>query len=594
MGRSFHFRGACAGRFRLLPFVPLSRLKFSHCFAAAALFASPTVAQEIVSPPVEAAGVSPEAAPAPVENAAGSSSTEAQPLEINPIVDPVAPRPSNGVNAGVNSGRDLPAPAPPLSRLFAAQISVNAGIISAQGTSENPVRLETSAGNLSALQIQLDTQKQEVEATGQVRLEREIITERRELRSRARPKTRYQEKARETLVGQNLRFNFKTRSGTLDSATIQLASLSISTDSLAINGQRYSTKNVILRPGALSEAERKIYGTPPFSIRAKSLEATVGGAPGTENVRVKGGGLYFKNTRILPIPTYVFQAGLRSGEDTSSNFSLTPDISFNSADRILLETRFAYALSATQPEKLFSFVDVGFSQRVGFRGGIGVESNLDVGRFVLRSQRSDVVETQLTNRIELDRKAELLYDSPAFATFPLPGGRRAGFTLGGSYGSYAERTIGQNSGEIDASRAQARLLFTTRLNSVDGPFLRLFATATRYGGMASHYNSRGFEVGYDGQLLPRVRGQISYRSASLSGQTPFRFDEIEIRRELRSTIDLQLSPRYLLPIDLRYDVSRRTFRDKSYGLLRSYKTFAYGVVYQTARRDLRLEVRQGF
>ena len=488
----------------------------------------------------------------------------------------------------------MPSPAPPLSRLFATDLSLNEGIIRAQGTSENPVRFETSAGTLTALQIQLDTQKQEVEASGEVRLEREILTQRRELRSRARPKSRFDETARETLTGQNLRFNFQTKIGTLDGALVQLASLSLSTGSLAINGQRYSAKNIVLRPGALSEADRKIYGTPPFNIRAKSLEATVGGAPGTENVRVKGGGLYFKNARLLPLPTYVFSRALSGGSDRESNFRVTPDLSFNSADQVLLETRFAYSLSAKQPEKLFSFLDVGFSQRVGFRGGVGVESNLSAGRFILRSLRSDVVETQLTNRIELDRKAELLYDSPAFATFALPGGRRAGFTVSGAYGSYLERSIGQNIGEVDASRAQARLLFTTRLRTVDGPFLRLFASTTRYGGIESRYNSRGFEVGYDGQLLPRVRGQISFRSTSLQGQTPFRFDEVEIRRELRSTVDLQLSPRYLLPIDLRYDLSQRRFRDKSYGLLRSYKTFAYGLVYQSARRDLRLEVRQGF
>ena len=39
---------------------------------------------------------------------------------------------------------------------------------------------------------------------------------------------------------------------------------------------------------------------------------------------------------------------------------------------------------------------------------------------------------------------------------------------------------------------------------------------------------------------------------------------------------------------------RSRFRDQTFGVLRSYKTFAYGVTYQTARRDLRLEIRRGF
>jgi hypothetical protein len=179
-------------------------------------------------------------------------------------------------------------------------------------------------------------------------------------------------------------------------------------------------------------------------------------------------------------------------------------------------------------------------------------------------------------------------------TLPLPGGRRGGFSFNASYGKYGERTIGENEGTTRASRLYGRLVFSTRLRPVDGPFLRLFAGTARYGGADTSYSNRGFEVGYEGQLLRRVRGQVSYRSTSLSGETPFRFDRVEIARELRSTFDVQLSPRYLLPIDLRYDLSRRAFRDKTFGVLRSYKNFAYGVVYQTVRRDLRLEVRQGF
>ena len=49
-----------------------------------------------------------------------------------------------------------------------------------------------------------------------------------------------------------------------------------------------------------------------------------------------------------------------------------------------------------------------------------------------------------------------------------------------------------------------------------------------------------------------------------------------------------------MPIDLRYDLDRKEFRDKSIGLLRSYKAFAYGMSYQAARRELKFEFRSGF
>jgi len=87
---------------------------------------------------------------------------------------------------------------------------------------------------------------------------------------------------------------------------------------------------------------------------------------------------------------------------------------------------------------------------------------------------------------------------------------------------------------------------------------------------------------------------VSLRLTRESGHTPFRFDLVEIPRELRTTFDVELTPRFLLPFDLRYDLGQSKVRDVTFGILRSYKIFAYGVEYQTARRDLRLEVRAGF
>ena len=569
-------------RFFLLP---ISSSRFlvllpSLCFVASAQEAAPPAL------PLEPLGTSPDAAPALGENAP----TEATPAETAPAE--TAPIEAEKPQV-VGRGSDLPAPAAVPSRLVAERLSYQGGTVIAEGSAGKLVRFETSAGILTALRVQLDTLAQTVEASGQVRLEREVQSARRVLQPRILRAQRRPETTREILVGDNLRYDFKAGQGTLDDAALQLASLSISADSLRINGRRYTARDVVLRPGALSEADRRIYGTPPLNLRANSISASVGGAPGSDNIAVRGGGLFFKNTRILPVPGYVFRAGLDSGGGEQSAFQLTPGLSFNTADRILATTQLAYPLTS-DPQKLSVFADLGLSQRIGLRGGIGLRGQTGVGTFQIRARRSDVVQTQLTNRIELDRSPEVLLESVPFATFPLPGGRRAGFSLSGSYGDYAERRIGDGGTATKATRAFGRLLFTTRLKAVDGPFLRLFATTARYGGADTRYGSRGFELGYEGTLSSRVRGQILLRSSSLSGQTPFRFDEIQIARELRTTFDVSLTPRYLLPIDLRYDLSRQTFRDATFGLLRSYKVFAYGLVYQSARRDLRLEVRQGF
>jgi hypothetical protein len=63
---------------------------------------------------------------------------------------------------------------------------------------------------------------------------------------------------------------------------------------------------------------------------------------------------------------------------------------------------------------------------------------------------------------------------------------------------------------------------------------------------------------------------------------------------VRATFDFQYKPRYAIPLEFRYDIDRKDLRDASFGLLRTYKAFAYGMTYNTARSNLNFELRTGF
>ena len=473
----------------------------------------------------------------------------------------------------------------------APSVSYENQTIVAQGTPDAPVRFESAAGLIIAQTVRLDTATKKLVANGDVSFTRQRIANFRALRPRRlSPRTETQT-VTETATGQNLTYDFTTGKGQLDSADLRLATLSIATGNLEINDQTYVASDVILRPGPASDADREIYGTPPFSLHARRVTVSPTQKRGEDarRVQISGGGLYFGKTRILPVPSYGFTTG--GGRNTSDS-RLTPGVSLNSADRFLVTTEFRFPLDKTDPQQLSARADIGLSARLGLRGGVGLTSTNDLGRFALDVRGKDVVSTQLTNRIELDRLPELTYFSPAFATFDV-GRQRAGLAFDASLGDFTERLIGVDGSRTSSTRARARLVLSTRLSPGDGAYARLFAQVAAYGS-AGTYRNNGFEVGYDGRLLPRLSGQVSLRATSLGGQTPFRFDRVEIARELRATVDYQLSPRYLLPLDLRYDLGRGRFRDETFGILRSYKTFAYGLVYQTARRDLRLEVRAGF
>lgn len=486
-------------------------------------------------------------------------------------------------------------PAQQPGRLFAESIRYEGSVIIAEGGADG-VRFEGTFGQIRAERLRIDTAARTLRAEGKVRLQRTREVARKQMMPNSIPERRRNESVTETLRGENLVYDFNARTGSLDNAVVELANFSISSSSIIINGQRYIAHNVVLRPGGLTEAEIKIYGTPPFSLKAKTVTIDTG-APGSSapaRAAATGAGLYFKNTRILPVPSYVLRSVSGSGNRDKEAFTLTPRLTFNSTDRILLTTKLRVPFSKANPTGAAVDADVGLSARIGLRGGLAATLPTRGGTFMLSGRVNDIVTTQLTNRIVLDRQPEFTYTSPLVSLFSLPGGRKAGILVGAGIGRFGERTIGGGGGEVHDTRSEAQVVLTTRATDVDGPYLDLFGRVADYSKFKRSYSSTGFEVGYYGNITNRIRGLFSYRSSSISGATPFRFDQIEIARELRTTFDIKLSPRYVIPIDLRYDLDLDKFRDESFGILRNYKNFAYGITYETARRELSFEVRSGF
>jgi hypothetical protein len=517
-------------------------------------------------------------------------------------------------------GKATPAASQP-AKLYAPRIYYDRGTIVAEGDDATPVRLESNDARIFAKRVVLDTQAKTVKAEGHVRVEREVLAKRFNAfqpRNSKAPKFS-SEKITETLQGDNFEYNFGTKQGSLDHTSVRLSNFNITAEQLIINGQKYIAHNVVIRPGGLSPEELKIYGTPPFSLHAREVvidktrpappPKTVGDTVKSDaseanvefmpRVEVKSASLYFRGLRLMPVPSALLNRS--GGPRDEQTYQLTPRIFFNNTDGILVTTRLQFPIirpsarqsGNSQPTTLDLTADVGLSTRVGFRGGLELLSQSRFGDLSLSERINDVVSSQLTNRIELDRLPELEYRPPSLKLFKLPGSHVAGLQFGFLAGNYRENFT-TSARTVEDTKLQGQVRFTTRLANKQGPYLDLFARSALYGDYKDNLNTQGFEIGYVGRLTSRINGQFSFSAQNVNGSTPFRFDRVEIRRELRTTFDVMLTPRWLVPIDLRYDLDRRTFRDKSFGLLRNYKTFAYGVVYQSARQELRLEIRQGF
>lgn len=479
-----------------------------------------------------------------------------------------------------------------LSRLSADVLRFAGGVLVAEGLNGNAVRVTSGDSSIKTKRLTIDLEKHGILAQGDVAIERDVTVMRRDM-TPSRDTKRFPERVRELLQADEFRYESGTQQGRADNAHLHLSSFDLSAGSLLINGRRLTATHILLRPGGLSDADRAVYGTPPFNLRASRvmIDAT---NPHRMHTAVVGAGLYYKNTRILPVPSYVFGFGARTGRGGGGeSFTLTPRISLNSADGFLVTTRIGIPVSSN-PDRLALNADVGFSRNVGFRGGLALTHSNRLGNFELGLRRADIIGTQLTSRIELDRKPQLGYASPLTRLFRFAGNRRVSGCVVADIGKLTERLTDSNVPTVRSDRKHIAGFLTTRTEDTYGPYLDLFAGHSTYSDFPQNYDNKGFEVGFEGSLRRRIRGVVSYRHTTIDGATPFRFDLVEIARELRATVDYALSPRYLIPIDIRYDVQLHQTRDRSFGLLRSYKTFGYGITYDTARRDVRFEVRSGF
>jgi hypothetical protein len=491
--------------------------------------------------------------------------------------------------------------------LTADNVTYDNGIISAEGTPQKPVTYRSGGVTVTAQKVLLDTNARTLTATGTVHVTRQLPSKRK-LLSPSRLKSYYSDELQtETLTGDHFFYDYGNRQGTLDNVKIVLANFNITASQLIINGQKYIAKDVIVRPGGLTDEELKIYGTPPLSLHArlvtvdnsttaptdaadKAQDASISHQP---SLSAQGAGLYFRNTKILPVPSYLLRNSALGGNRDKKAFSITPQITTGSEDGLLVTTQLQYAFNPEKPESLQAVADLGLSLRQGFRGGLALNAENKLGSFNVNAHINDIVTDQIDNRVRLNRLPEVKYRAPEIALFNLPGDHQAGLLLGASWGNYRETHI-DNDFHVDSARTQLYAKFTTRLKSPRGPYLELFARTARYSNFDQHMNTLGYEIGYYDNITKYLDGQFSYSHTNVSGATPFRFDRVEIRSELRATFDILLTPRYILPVDLRYDLDENAFREKSFGILRNYKNFAYGLTYSTAHRELRLEIRQGF
>jgi len=100
------------------------------------------------------------------------------------------------------------------------------------------------------------------------------------------------------------------------------------------------------------------------------------------------------------------------------------------------------------------------------------------------------------------------------------------------------------------------------------------------------------EAGAGGRLAENVKGSLTLTHHFLGGQSPFEFDDVDIKTEAYGTLKLACGDWWGLSGDARYDLDASSLRDYSLWLSRrtQYLTWSLGYDFSSKNVGVRVDI----
>ncbi|MGQ9729660.1 MAG: hypothetical protein ACUVX8_00170 [Candidatus Zipacnadales bacterium] len=215
------------------------------------------------------------------------------------------------------------------------------------------------------------------------------------------------------------------------------------------------------------------------------------------------------------------------------------------------------------------------------------ERQFITGRLLTSHQRAGFrswMEVVRHRRLEDDITERLLYDA-----FPEVGaelfhernGWRLSAALAGGY--YRERNVVSGARASDsAATLRVGWDYDKELESSEGQFFGGIGARFSLYGNGESYRTLDFQVGGRRQLWPGARGSLVLRHHLIGGETPFEFDDIDLKTEAQGQIAMPLIGNWSLSLGGRYDFDRSMLRDYEAGLHLHHHCLTWTLSYHKA------------
>ncbi len=320
--------------------------------------------------------------------------------------------------------------------------------------------------------------------------------------------------------------------------------------------------------GKITTSDRR---TPEYSLTARRIEYY----PAANRFKIKGAAVELYGVRIPLVPSFSFTVGGEAKEAPS----LIPVPSYSSRDKLFLPYRFNF--SGPQAD-LQSSLTIKLTQSRGIRGlSQNVYTGADWLAEGIASQTEDCY-TELGDHLILDRRPQLQYTK--FSADPdQESGWAGSVTLANVIEDLKEDDDDPSPRPtVHEQSLQLGLRYDSRSSPADAEKNQWYSLAGRqsFYSTGDDYRDIALTAGASRRISHDLKGSLSLTHHITGGRTPFLYDRVEVRTELRPDIDLRMSPKWSVRANGRYDAGSGKLRDYEVELRRRAHALTWALRYR--------------
>jgi hypothetical protein len=320
---------------------------------------------------------------------------------------------------------------------------------------------------------------------------------------------------------------------------------------------------------------------PHYQIRARRIKFDEGtGEIIMDHAKLR---LYGLDIPLVPWVKYgVGPSGQRRGIATS-----TPGYSSREGWYLPVARRFT---GLDEPWTVATSLHI--TARKGIIGTVWAERTVDDGVWSLRASRKEWVTDKLEDRLGLSRLPEVGYERAL-----TPTGHDGRLILDLTAGNYKEDLETQHRGQpprpqICEQRVMGSLEYVAHSAQFEARRGNWYGATGRLGAYSSGDRYADLEVfaGIGGRLGDCAKSHLTVRHHFTGGETPFLFDDVDMKTELDPGLSLQLNEKWGINGWGRFDLHKEDLRDYEISLRRRLHCLSWDLYYRAVGNNVGMRV----